>query len=75
MRTISAGKVCIGAFRTYPEGYTPPDAGESEYQHIPLDKIEDFGVHYKQYYQLNHTFFKSSLDNLILESLWHKYWV
>lgn len=47
-RTVSAGKVDIGAFRTYPEGYKPPDEPVSEYQTIPLNKIEDFGVHCKQ---------------------------
>lgn len=36
------------ACRTYPEGYKPPDEGPSEYQTIPLSKIEDFGVHAKQ---------------------------
>uniref|UniRef100_A0A915MFQ6 MPN domain-containing protein n=1 Tax=Meloidogyne javanica TaxID=6303 RepID=A0A915MFQ6_MELJA len=48
IRTISAGKVDIGAFRTYPKGYKPPDEPQSEYQTIPLNKIEDFGVHCKQ---------------------------
>ncbi|CAG8443018.1 6103_t:CDS:2 [Diversispora eburnea] len=47
-RTVSAGKVEIGAFRTYPEGYKAPDDGPSEYQTIPLSKIEDFGVHSEQ---------------------------
>ena len=47
-RTVSAGKVEIGAFRTYPEGYKPSDEPVSEYQTIPLNKIEDFGVHCKQ---------------------------
>ena len=47
-RTISSGKVEIGAFRAYPEGYHPPDESPSEYQTIPLDKIEDFGVHCKR---------------------------
>jgi COP9 signalosome complex subunit 5 len=47
-RTVSAGKVEIGAFRTYPQGYKPPDEPASEYQTIPLNKIEDFGVHCKQ---------------------------
>lgn len=41
-------QVEIGAFRTYPEGYKPPDELPSEYQSIPLNKIEDFGVHCKQ---------------------------
>lgn len=102
-RTVSAGKVDIGAFRTYPEGYKPPDEPVSEYQTIPLNKIEDFGVHCKQvinicvcvfvvlgahstelglltklflqYYSLDVTYFKSSLDCHLLDLLWNKYWV
>ncbi|KAF5349138.1 hypothetical protein D9756_009445 [Leucocoprinus leucothites] len=74
-RTISAGKVDIGAFRTYPENYTPANAATSEYQSIPLSKIEDFGVHANQYYQLEVEIFKSSLDNDLLAMLWNKYWV
>ncbi|KAG7272294.1 hypothetical protein CRUP_014179 [Coryphaenoides rupestris] len=74
-RTISAGKVNLGAFRTYPKGYKPPDEGPSEYQTIPLNKIEDFGVHCKQYYALEVMYFKSSLDRKLLELLWNKYWV
>lgn len=30
------------------QGYKPPEEGPGEYQTIPLDKIEDFGVHAKQ---------------------------
>ncbi|ESN92732.1 hypothetical protein HELRODRAFT_185158 [Helobdella robusta] len=75
IRTISAGKVNLGAFRTYPKGYKPPDDGPSEYQSIPLNKIEDFGVHCKQYYPLDVSYFKSSLDRRLLEMLWDKYWV
>ncbi|CAG2159176.1 unnamed protein product [Oppiella nova] len=75
VRTISAGKVNLGAFRTYPKGYKPPDEGPSEYQTIPLNKIEDFGVHCKQYYSLDVSYFKSLLDHRLLDSLWDKYWV
>jgi len=74
-RTISAGKVNLGAFRTYPKGFKPPDEGPSEYQTIPLNKIEDFGVHCKQYYSLEVSYFKSALDAKLLDSLWNKYWV
>jgi COP9 signalosome complex subunit 5 len=75
-RTISAGKVDIGAFRTYPANYTPPaNAGGDEYQSIPLSKIEDFGVHANQYYQLDVQVFTSSLDAELLGLLWNKYWV
>lgn len=75
VRTVSAGKVCLGAFRTYPKGYLPPNEEPSEYQTIPLNKIEDFGVHCKQYYPLEVSYFKSSLDRKLLDSLWNKYWV
>eukprot|EP01111_Echinosteliopsis_oligospora_P013855 TRINITY_DN507_c0_g1_i1.p1 TRINITY_DN507_c0_g1~~TRINITY_DN507_c0_g1_i1.p1 ORF type:complete len:332 (-),score=101.13 TRINITY_DN507_c0_g1_i1:80-1075(-) len=74
-RTVSAGKVEIGAFRTYPAGYKAPDDGPSEYQSIPISKIEDFGVHCKQYYPLEISYFKSSLDSALLDKLWNKYWV
>jgi len=75
VRTISAGKVELGAFRTYPKGYKAPDESPSEYQSIPLEKIEDFGVHCKQYYSLDVSYFKSSLDSELLDLLWNKYWV
>ncbi|KAF6258441.1 JAB1/Mov34/MPN/PAD-1 ubiquitin protease-domain-containing protein [Scenedesmus sp. NREL 46B-D3] len=75
VRTMASGKVEIGAFRTYPEGYKPPDEGPSEYQTIPLSKIEDFGVHAKSYYSLDVSFFKSGLDSHLLDLLWNKYWV
>jgi COP9 signalosome complex subunit 5 len=74
-RTVSSGKVDIGAFRTYPEKYIPPDAEPSEYQSIPLNKIEDFGVHANQYYSLDVSHFKSALDSKVLDLLWNKYWV
>lgn len=74
IRTISAGKVDIGAFRTYPRGYKPPDEGPSEYQSIPLNKIEDFGVHCKNYYSLNISYFKSQFDTAILNAMWTTYW-
>lgn len=73
-RTLAAGKVELGAFRTYPEGYSPPDEGPSQYQTIPIDKIEDFGVHAKQYYQLETSYFKSYTDEVLLDALWMKYW-
>jgi len=75
VRTISSGKVELGAFRTYPEGYKADNESPSEYQSIPISKIEDFGVHCKQYYPLEVTYFKSTLDSQMLDLLWNKYWV
>lgn len=77
-RTISAGKVEIGAFRTYPKNYKKSVSvpGSSEgYQSIPSDKLADFGVHANEYYKLDISYFKSSLDSKLLELLWNKYWV
>lgn len=57
------------------QGYTPPNATASEYQSIPLSKIEDFGVHANAYYPLEISHFKSSTDAKLLDLLWNKYWV
>jgi|EP00669_Euglena_mutabilis_P010944 COP9 signalosome complex subunit 5 len=74
VRSIGAGKVEIGAFRTFAEGYN--NAGQaSEWQSVPADRIEDFGVHAKCYYQLEMSFYKSSLDAKLLDLQWRRYWV
>lgn len=75
-RTISAGKVEIGAFRTFPKDYQPAAIGDGDgYQTIPLSKIEDFGAHASRYYSLEISHYKSTLDTHLLELLWNKYWV
>jgi len=75
-RTISAGKVEIGAFRTYPDNYKPDGVIDGEgFQTIPMGKIEDFGAHSNRYYSLEVSHFKSSMDTKLLSALWNKYWV
>jgi len=77
-RTVSAGKVEIGAFRTYPKDYKPPKSLQDdadEFQTIPSGKIEDFGAHASSYYALEVSHFKSTLDTHLLALLWNKYWV
>lgn len=76
-RTISAGKVEIGAFRTYPENHKPPtaDHGSDGYQTVPMAKAEDFGAHASRYYSLDVETFKSGLEAHLLDLLWNKYWV
>lgn len=73
-RTMSQGKVEIGAFRTYPEGYKPNASAESDGM-IPTEKAADFGAHYDRYYSLDVSYFKSTLDTEVLSRLWSKYWV
>ena len=72
VRTASTGKVEIGAFRTYPQGYKPPEGEASEFESVPLNKIEDFGAHQNQYYQLEISYFKSASDTALLNTLWNK---
>ncbi|KAI1469184.1 Mov34-domain-containing protein [Daldinia caldariorum] len=86
-RTISAGRVEIGAFRTYPDNYQPSEPSNastannnnttstSSGQAVPLAKAEDFGAHASRYYSLAVSHFKSTLDASLLELLWSKYWV
>ena len=71
-RTISSGKVDIGCFRTYPEDYK---GKSSDFETVPMDKIEDFGLHANRYYKLEHSIFKSELDQSQFEYLWNQYWV
>jgi COP9 signalosome complex subunit 5 len=76
-RTISAGKVEIGAFRTYPEGYKPAgqESAAEGMASVPLAKAQDFGAHANRYYSLEVSHYKSTLDSKLLEGLWNKYWV
>jgi COP9 signalosome complex subunit 5 len=73
-RTMSQGKIEIGAFRTYPEDYKPTGATEADGM-IPTEKAADFGAHYSKYYSLEVSYFKSTLDSEVLSRLWSKYWV
>jgi len=79
-RTVSSGKVDIGAFRTFPQDYKGGDdaaggGGADGGGSVPLDKAADFGAHADKYYPLEVEHFKSTLDDRLLESLWNRYWV
>lgn len=75
-RTVSAGRVEIGAFRTYPDGDRPSDQKiqDDGFQAIPTGKIEDFGAHANDYYSLDIHHYKSTLDQQLIDLLWNKYW-
>ncbi|KAK5631874.1 hypothetical protein RRF57_007588 [Xylaria bambusicola] len=77
-RTISTGRVEIGAFRTFPENYEANLAKSGDADNttsVPLAKAEDFGAHASKYYALEVSHFKSTLDTHLLDLLWSKYWV
>lgn len=80
-RTVSAGKVEIGAFRTLPpevtaaQGSNSGNSASKDTKSVPSAKAADFGAHANRYYSLEVSHFKSSLDTQLLDQLWHKYWV
>jgi len=63
--TSSSGKVDIGGFRTFEEGYKSDESFS----------IEEKGFHGNEYYRIpNFEFFKSNSDSSLLQLLWNKYW-
>ncbi len=75
LETQASGRVDLGSFRTYPEGYKPPQSSGGEYQTIPSDKVGDLGAWKDHWYTLETEYFKSSTDYNLLNLLWNKYWI
>lgn len=77
VRTMTTGKVELGSYRTWPDGYTPPGAraGDAGWEAVPEDKMAEFGAHANAYYKLETTFFKSRADDALLSLLWEQYWI
>jgi len=75
IRTVSTGRVEIGAFRCYPENYKPTVDGK-EIGLVPEgEKLTDFGLHAHKYYSLEVSYYKSSTDAKIIDILWNNYWI
>jgi COP9 signalosome complex subunit 5 len=74
VRTLSSGKVDIGAFRTYPDGHLPSSSKVSG-KFIPMNKADDFGHHCNRYYQLEVSYYMSTMDTKLLKYFWNSYWV
>uniref|UniRef100_A0AC34QE09 MPN domain-containing protein n=1 Tax=Panagrolaimus sp. JU765 TaxID=591449 RepID=A0AC34QE09_9BILA len=74
VRTLSSGKVDLGAFRTFPDDYVPENASLTD-RYIPMHKAEDFGHHRTKYYQLEVSYFMSSMDTKLLKYFWNSYWI
>lgn len=76
IQTITRERLSIGAFRTYPLNYVPPEElNANDEPDVPMKKIAEFGASYKRYYSLEVELFQNDLDNNIIESLWKKYWM
>ena len=80
-RTMSAGKVEIGAFRCYTNEYAEKKLKEGKKNAgggdagMSAEKIDEFGLHAHKYYQVDINFFKSGLDADLLDRVWNEYWV
>ena len=74
MRSKSNGRVEIGAFRTFPEGFTPSSSSAQASSSVPSDKIQDFGIHCDRYYPLEVEFHQSKTDELVLDMINDNNW-
>jgi len=67
IRTVTRGRVEIGAFRTYPPNYdASKELASTEGPDVPLKKIAEFGVNYNKYYSLEVELFQNELDNNVI---------
>ena len=40
-----------------------------------MEKFEELGLHCHKYYKLETSFYKTKLDNHLLNQLWNEYWL
>lgn len=71
-KSITTGKIDIGAFRTYPDGYI--DQGDEMAANVPLSKVEDFGLHWRKYYPLKVEIYKTEQDEHLIHLLKQQLW-
>lgn len=70
---ITSPRIPVG-FVFNPSPRADQVSASSDYQYIPQEKVEEFGVHANAYYPLEVSVFKSSTDDALLGLLWNKYW-
>lgn len=66
LKSLSNGKVDIGAFRTYPQGKTSNNPHIS----VPQHKEEDYGVHAGKYYSLEIEYDPILIDENLMKQNW-----
>ena len=72
-RTKSKKKIDIGCFMMYSN--EKQNRKLQEFDSIPLDRTEEFGVHQSKYYRLTHSFFHSKYEDSIIKLMYKNYWV
>ena len=72
-RTKSNRKIDFGCFRLYNNEKTARQI--QEFDSIPLNRAEEFGVHQSKYYRIPHYFFQSKFESNIVKLIYKNYWV
>ena len=71
LKTKEKGRVEIGAFRVFSNGYKSENRIK---QTVPEDKIEDFGVHANEYYSLDIEYFGTMAQKNLIRQLNKENW-
>ena len=66
-RTKSNRKIDFGCFRMYNNEKTARQI--QEFDNIPMNRAEEFGVHQNKYYRMPHYIFQSKFENYWVDSL------
>ena len=72
-RTKSNKKIDFGCFRMYTNENTSRKI--QQFDSIPLNRAEEFGVHQNKYYRMPHYFFQSKFESNIVKLIYKNYWV
>ena len=72
-RTKSKKKIDLGCFMMY----TKEDSNKKiqNFDSVPLNKAEEFGVHQNKYYRMPHEFFQSKFEGEMIKTMYNDYWV
>lgn len=71
-RTLANGKVDIGAFRTLPEDFN--NANQRDEPRTSEHVDSEYGLYHKEYYPLEISYFRTSLDEPLFDLVWNRYW-
>ena len=73
-RTKSNRKIDLGCYMLYPEdGKTRSKT--QEFDSIPLNRADEFGIHQSRYYRMQHNYFQSKYESKIVKLIYKNYWV